>query len=90
MIASQDAFIDLTDLPEYLFERRSNPKDKEAYIPENLDEELEVIERGFILRALEQSGGVQAKAAKMLGIQERSLWHRIKKLGIRVQKTPNG
>jgi transcriptional regulator with PAS, ATPase and Fis domain len=90
VIVSQDAFIDVSDLPEYLFERKGSPQDPEGFIPENLDRELERIERGFILRALEEAQGVQAKAAKMLGIQERSLWHRIKKLGIRVQKNPTG
>jgi DNA-binding NtrC family response regulator len=90
VIVSQDAFIDVSDLPEYLFERKGSPQDPEGFIPENLDRELERIERGFILRALEEAQGIQAKAAKMLGIQERSLWHRIKKLGIRVQKNPTG
>jgi two-component system, NtrC family, response regulator AtoC len=27
---------------------------------------------------------VQVKAAAMLGISERSLWHRVKKLGIKI------
>jgi DNA-binding NtrC family response regulator len=33
--------------------------------------------------ALAHSGGVQSRAAVLLGIKERSLWHRVKKLGIR-------
>ncbi|WP_273795135.1 helix-turn-helix domain-containing protein, partial [Brucella intermedia] len=37
--------------------------------------------------ALSQSRGVQVRAAQMLGINERSLWHRIRKLGIPVVKT---
>ena len=39
----------------------------------------------MILDALRQGGGVQARAAKMLGISERSLWYRVKKLGIQVR-----
>jgi transcriptional regulator with PAS, ATPase and Fis domain len=31
---------------------------------------------------------VQTRAAKILGVSERSLWYRIKKLGIRV-RTPD-
>ena len=89
-IVTQDTLIDTTDLPEYLFERRGSQKAPEGFIPESLDQELERLERGFILRALEEADGVQAKAAKMLGIQERSLWHRIKKLDIKVQKKPTG
>jgi two-component system response regulator AtoC len=29
---------------------------------------------------------VQVQAARLLGVAERSLWHRIKKLGIRVDR----
>jgi two-component system NtrC family response regulator len=39
----------------------------------------------MILDALAQTQGVQARAAKVLGISERSLWYRIKKLGIQVR-----
>jgi two-component system NtrC family response regulator len=42
----------------------------------------------MILDALRQGGGVQARAAKILGISERSLWYRVKKLGIQV-RTPS-
>lgn len=53
----------------------------------DLDAWLESVERRAILQALEQSGGVQAQAARRLGISERSLWHRIKKLKIQVNKS---
>jgi two-component system NtrC family response regulator len=36
---------------------------------------------------LAQTNGVQAQAAKILGIAERSLWHRVKKLGIQIGRT---
>jgi len=42
----------------------------------------------MILDALRQTGGVQARAAKILGISERSLWYRVKKLGIQVRTPP--
>ncbi|HSF01858.1 MAG TPA: helix-turn-helix domain-containing protein, partial [Solirubrobacterales bacterium] len=51
----------------------------------SLDEALEGWERRMILDALAQTQGVQARAAKGLGISERSLWYRIKKLGIQVR-----
>jgi two-component system response regulator AtoC len=41
----------------------------------------------MILDSLAQTQGVQARAAKVLGVSERSLWYRIKKLGIQV-RTP--
>ncbi|MFG1290982.1 sigma-54-dependent transcriptional regulator [Xanthobacter versatilis] len=52
----------------------------------DLDGELARIEREFVLKALKDNGGVQARAAEKLGITERSLWHRIKKLGIKIDK----
>ena len=45
----------------------------------SLDEEVESLERRMILESLRRANGVQAKAAKLLGISERSLWYRIKK-----------
>ena len=47
-----------------------------------LDEEIKSIEKRFILDALKKTGGVQINAAKLLGVSQRSLWHRVKKHGI--------
>ena len=55
----------------------------------NLDERLKELEKGLIIEALRQTSGVQVKAAKRLGINERSLWHRIKKYGIDVAAYKN-
>jgi DNA-binding NtrC family response regulator len=55
-----------------------------------LDHWLGEAERHMILQALERSGGVQAQAARLLGISERSLWHRLKKLDIRVERSARG
>ncbi len=54
---------------------------------EGLDNWLEERERRGIIAALEACDGVQAQAARQLGITERSLWHRIKKLDIKVERT---
>jgi two-component system response regulator AtoC len=48
----------------------------------SLDDVLAEGERRMILEALQKAGGVQARAAKILGISERSLWYRVKKLKI--------
>ena len=53
----------------------------------SLDEALEDWERRAILDALQKAHGVQARAAKILGITERSLWYRVKKLKIQVRMT---
>ena len=49
---------------------------------QNLDNRLKELERAMVIEALTRSDGVQVKAARILGIKERSLWHRIKKLDI--------
>lgn len=48
----------------------------------DLDSRLESYERTLIEAALSRTGGVQSRAAALLGVKERSLWHRVKKLGI--------
>ncbi|WP_199084847.1 sigma-54 dependent transcriptional regulator [Bosea sp. ASV33] len=85
LIVAKTAMIDVQDLPRDLFEgQRRAGRDS---LPQDLDAELDRIEREFILEALRRSDGVQVKAARMLGIAERSLWHRIKKLDIRLNRT---
>jgi DNA-binding NtrC family response regulator len=54
----------------------------------SLDDALEEWERRMILDALQQTQGVQARAAKILGVSERGLWYRINKLGVQV-RTPD-
>ena len=61
------------------------PVMEEAPRPVSVDEQLREIEKGIILEALRKSGGIQVRAAELLGIKERSLWHRIKKYDIDVQ-----
>lgn len=54
-----------------------------------IDEKLNLIEKEIIIEALRKTGGVQVKAANILGINQRSLWHRIKKLQIDVDTIKN-
>ena len=51
----------------------------------SIDDQLSDIERGMITEALRKAGGVQVRTAELLGINQRSLWHRIKKYNIDVQ-----
>ena len=55
----------------------------------SLDDRLQEIERSIIVDALTKTGGVQTRATELLGINQRSLWHRIKKLNIDVKGTKN-
>ena len=56
----------------------------------NLDDRLDALEKGMIQEALMKAGGVQVRAAALLGIKERSLWHRIAKHHIDVALLRNG
>ncbi len=50
----------------------------------DLDKQMQNIEIDYIVEALRQNNGIQARAAEMLGIKPRSLWNRIKKFDINV------
>jgi two-component system response regulator PilR (NtrC family) len=54
--------------------------------PQGLD--LEAVERDFILQAMEASGWVIAKAAKLLGLSYRTLQYRLEKYQIRREGSP--
>ncbi|HYR95677.1 MAG TPA: sigma-54 dependent transcriptional regulator, partial [Candidatus Binatus sp.] len=47
-----------------------------------LDEALDRLEREMILRALEETKQVKARAARLLGVSERSLWYKLRKHGL--------
>jgi DNA-binding NtrC family response regulator len=51
-------------------------------IETGLEGALAQVERGLILQALETAGGVQAKAAKALGVSRSNLHYRMQRLGI--------
>jgi two-component system, NtrC family, response regulator AtoC len=44
-----------------------------------LDDALDHLERDFILQALDEAKQVKARAARLLGISERSLWYKLRK-----------
>jgi two-component system NtrC family response regulator len=77
--------IQVTDLPESasVFEEGGD-----VFLPRDggldLDARLAEMEKRLIEKALSHTGGVQARAAEILGIKQRSLWHRISKYGIDV------
>ena len=85
LISARAAIIEPADLPAYLTE--TTPSVRRERLPIQLDEEMADFEKRQILAALAQAEGVQVRAAELLGINERSLWHRLKKYGITVAKT---
>jgi DNA-binding NtrC family response regulator len=46
----------------------------------SIDDRMRDMEKGLIIEALKRAGGVQVKAAQLLGISPRSLWHREKNM----------
>ncbi len=88
VIVARSPTIGLTDLPRYVFESVA-PQEQLFSTSENLDAELEKLERAYIVKALETTKGAQNHAADLLGINQRSLWHRIKKLNIKILKNPD-
>lgn len=55
----------------------------------SIDDRLNLLEKEIIIEALKKTGGIQVKAAGILRINQRSLWHRIKKLQIDVESIKN-
>ncbi|MFI5012538.1 MAG: sigma-54-dependent transcriptional regulator [Hyphomicrobiales bacterium] len=90
VIVARGSTIDVPDLPRDLFDQGARPEKLARRKTTDLDGELARIEKSFILDALRETDGVQSKAAKLLGINERSLWHRVKKLGIAITKRASG
>ncbi|HVI52381.1 MAG TPA: sigma-54 dependent transcriptional regulator [Candidatus Sulfotelmatobacter sp.] len=85
LIVAKGSMVDVGDLPRYLFAAQTVGSDGPRF-PMDLDEELARFERETILAALNKADGVQVQAAQLLGINERSLWHRIKKYGIQITR----
>ena len=55
----------------------------------SLDEALKDIEKSLICEALKATNGVQIKAAKKLGVSQRSFWNKVKKFEINVDSYKN-
>jgi len=93
LLSCRTDVIDAPDLPSALHGETpravASASMPEAADGRNLDEWLAEVERRAILQALADCGGVQAQAARKLGISERSLWHRIKKLAIQINRVVN-
>jgi len=91
LLSARSDRIALDDLPLYV--RRvqaaaaNDAPTRAETVP--LDDWLAEVERRAIQEALAACGGVQARAARRLGISERSLWHRIKKLNIQISRVVN-
>jgi DNA-binding NtrC family response regulator len=84
-------FIEPEHLPQSITAMINETGEVLPQLPANtsLDHRLNEIEKGMIIEALRKTGGVQIRATELLGINQRSLWHRIKKHNIDVKNIKN-
>ncbi len=84
-------FIEPEHLPQSITGAFINTGESLPHLPASapLDHRLNEIEKGMIIEALRKTGGIQIRATELLGINQRSLWHRIKKHNIDVKNIKN-
>jgi len=90
-VIAENGYIEPAQLPGKITGAFNNPNHTDFKMPANipLDERLQEIEKSMIIEALRKTGGVQVRATELLGINQRSLWHRIKKHNIDVKGLKN-
>ena len=90
-VIAENSFIEPAQLPSKITGLFNNGESSKISLPVNLplDERLNEIEKSMIIEALRKTGGIQVRATELLGINQRSLWHRIKKHGIDVKSLKN-
>jgi DNA-binding NtrC family response regulator len=76
VVLSRDDVIDLGDLPLTISEAEGDMEEG------SLAAAVETVERRMIREALAEAGGVQTRAAELLGISERVLRYKLKKYGL--------
>ncbi|HEU4735313.1 MAG TPA: sigma-54 dependent transcriptional regulator [Kofleriaceae bacterium] len=81
---TSSAVIGVSDLPEDRSPKVARPEPPSLIPAEgiDLDQLMSDYERVWVMRALDQAGGVRKRAAILLGISFRSLRYRLEKLGI--------
>jgi transcriptional regulator with PAS, ATPase and Fis domain len=86
-VIAENGYIEPAQLSNKITGIFNNSDQTEFKLPVNLplDERLREIEKSMIIEALRKTGGVQVRATELLGINQRSLWHRIKKHNIDVK-----
>ena len=91
VVICEGDFIEPEHLPTSITGAFINNGEELPSLPANapLDHRLNEIEKGMIIEALRKTGGVQIRATELLGINQRSLWHRIKKHNIDVKNIKN-
>jgi DNA-binding NtrC family response regulator len=77
VVLTRDDVIGITDLP-----LGAQALEETESVEANLPAAVEGVERRMIKIALARAGGVQTRAAEMLGVTERALRYKLKKYGL--------
>jgi two-component system NtrC family response regulator len=88
VVLSKRGVITAADLPIHVRTPAGNGKPLSRTVTGSLNDTLDTIERGLIIEALKDAGGIQTRAAERLGISERVLRYKLKKYRIREQEAP--
>jgi DNA-binding NtrC family response regulator len=83
VVLSKKEIITIADLPIHV--RAASEEEPDRNPGGSLNDTLDTVERGLILEALKESGGIQTRAAEKLGISERVLRYKLKKYKIKEQ-----
>ena len=79
-VTCRKTLLEPEDLPYYI----NNQEDKEEPAPSREQEEIDQVKKKQLLRALQEAGGNQSKAARSLGVSRMTVWKMMKKYGISV------
>jgi DNA-binding NtrC family response regulator len=82
VVLAKRGTITAADLPLHLLGTENEDSAPSVPLKGRLNETLDTVERGLILDALKDAGGIQTRAADLLGISERVLRYKLKKYGI--------
>ncbi len=85
VVMSSNNLITLSDLPLTMKEQSISPK-AGVQTGEALTSTLEKVEKMRIIEALEKTGWVQARAARLIGITSRQMGYKIKKYEINIKE----
>ena len=90
-VIAENGYIEPAQLSGKITAAFNDSSSMDLKLPVNipLDDRLREIEKSMITEALRKTGGVQVRATELLGINQRSLGHRIKKLNIDVKGIKN-
>ena len=82
LLAAEETITSITIPDEVLSRDKIAEKEENSGKPASLEKSKETLEKELILKALKESGGNKSKAAKILKMNERTFYRKIKKLDI--------